>query len=101
MKTDDMNTDKELDDLLNTYSVSPASLGLQQRILQVSRKPSPWAELLAVLGGWQIAGPALAASILCGVATQLWWDQAATDVMTGDSVWALAMLDETQEWTYE
>ncbi len=97
-----MTSDKELDDLLNSYSVAPASLGLQQNILQATRPSSPWAELLGLFGGWKIAGPALAASVLCGVITQLWWSQQVTATSaTDESVWTLAMLDSSEVWTYE
>lgn len=98
-----MRTDKELDDLLDSYSVSSAGPGLKYRIAQQARKNSPWAELLAVLGGWRFAGPALAFSMMCGIGAQLWLEQDSVYSNTGadETVWSLAMLDTTQDWNYE
>jgi hypothetical protein len=101
MKKDHMKSVKEIDDLLDTYTVTPASPELRQRIFQLSRQPSAWGELLAVIGGWQVAAPALAASLVLGVAVQLWFGQTATDIAANDSVWAMAMLEGTQEWDNE
>ena len=96
-----MNTDKELDELLNSYRVDSASTALQQRIKKRVRKPSPWSELLELLGGWKIAAPALAFSVLCGVSSQLWWMQNTPNNEQNDSVWTLALLDSTQDWSDE
>lgn len=96
-----MSTDKELDNILNAYRVAPASAALRQRIVQNASRPSPWAELLAAIGGWRIAGPALAASLMFGVVSQLWWTQSVSYSVAEDSVWTLAMLNTTQEWANE
>ncbi|MDF1692401.1 MAG: hypothetical protein P1U47_08520 [Zhongshania sp.] len=96
-----MSTDTELDNLLNAYRVAPASAALRQRIVQNASRPSPWAELLAAIGGWRIAGPALAASLMFGVVSQLWWTQSVSHSVAEDSVWTLAMLNTTQEWANE
>lgn len=96
-----MSTDKEFDNLLNAYQVVPASSRLTRRILDSATRPFSWAELVAAMGGWRIAGPALAASLMCGVASQLWWTQSASYQVPEDSVWTLAMLNTSPEWRYE
>ena len=96
---DFMNTDKELDNLLDAYQVAPTSSHLKRRILDRATRPSPWAEFLIAMGGWRIAGPALAASLMCGVVSQLWWNQSVSYSVAEDSVWTLAMLNTTQEWS--
>ena len=96
-----MTTDNELDDLLNSYTVAPATQGLQQRIMQTIDTRSAGAELLALLGGWRIAVPSLAASMLCGIAIQLWLAPMTTAIQSDTNIWALALLDTSGEWSDE
>lgn len=95
--------DPDLARQLDAYQVPAASLSLQQRILaQAVPRPQPWRELLDTLGGWRVAGPAFAFSVCLGVATALWLSPASNDPMlTQESVWTMAGLDSSLDWTHE
>ncbi|MGJ8669021.1 MAG: hypothetical protein ACSHXK_05990 [Oceanococcus sp.] len=102
MKHKDDN-EKDLGNVLNAYQVKPADMAMQQRILAVPvRNPRVWRELLDVLGGWRIAGPAFALSVSLGICTPLILGQQSSTISSSqDSVWTVAGLDTSQDWTYE
>lgn len=95
--------DKALDALLDSYQVEAANPALQQRILlQAVSRPRPWRELLELLGGWRVAGPAFALSVSLGICTPWLLGQSGSTVaISQDSVWTVAGLDSAQDWTYE
>lgn len=117
MNPTDTGHDDPLDQMLAQYRVEPANPDLRERILasariqdqQPVRTSALFKELLRSIGGWPIAGPALAFSLLCGVSIDLLThtdgSSAATDtaVSNADSttIWELALLStdavESQE----
>ncbi len=110
MPTPDTDTDtdtdtdnQDLNQWLDSYQVAPADMAVQQRIItSIVSRPQPWRELLQVLGGWRIAGPAFALSVSLGIGTPLWLGQNGnTTSIAQDSVWTVAGLDSSQDWTYE
>lgn len=102
MMTNHDHEDRDLDDLLDAYRVAPADLALQKSILaSATVSAHPWRELLQVLGGWRIAGPAFALSVSLGVSTALLLMPPSTDGLAQDSVWTLAGLDASQDFNDE
>jgi len=105
MNTQDMHNDDALDEVLNRHAVAPASAALRARILSTAQtlpqKSPPVSELLRQLlrsiGGWGVAGPALAFSMLLGVSFDLATRTTATTATTASTldsttIWELAML---------
>ncbi len=103
MNNEDMQFDDVLGQTLDHHRVAPASAALRERILATAQtlpqKPPSitqllW-ELLRSVGGWPVAGPALAFSMLLGVSFDLATrTDAATTITAQDSttIWELAML---------
>lgn len=93
--------DDDLDRLLNSYRVAPSSFKLKQSILASVDRGDPWRDLLALFGGWRFAGPVLAFSLICGVCAPLLLLQPLTASPTQDTLWAMAGLDSSEDWSYE
>jgi len=92
-----------LDAGLDAYSVAPPSAALRAAVIAASPRPRVgWRASLAGLwqdlGGWQLAGPAFAASLALGALVPMWLDQAATDLPDEDLIAAMQLVDELPEW---
>ncbi len=97
--------EKHLDDLLDSYTVLPASRNLHSRILSaaVDRHSKPketiygaLLELILSIGGWRVAAPALALSLISGVALNAWISYSPHPDMSV-TIWELSMLTTQQE----
>lgn len=91
---------QDVEDWLDTYSVPPARPQLRRRILAraaAGTRPADSGSWLAPLGGWRLAGPALAASLLLGVWTDRQFGIEYESAGAGASVWTLALLPAPQD----
>lgn len=91
-------TDELLNEMLDSYQVAAADLALQHRILAIPDRPGPWHELLEMLGGWRIAGPAFVFSMVLGISTSLWLGPNEDAGLTQETIWTVAGLDQIQDW---
>lgn len=120
----DQHENNASDDLLNAalneYQVDAASSHLHARILASApqaetnqRQPIPDVEagfstgiaealrdLLSAMGGWRIAGPAIAASFVVGITVSLWTDVPSDSSLPASTwedstIWELALLANT------
>ena len=94
----------QLDGALDSWEVSPPSRSLRSAVIATAQPPrSRWhaslVELWRDLGGWQLAGPAFAASLALGAWVPIWLDEAATDLPDEDLIAAMQLVDELPEWT--
>lgn len=115
MKNIDKTKPDPLDQTLDYYRTNPAGDDLRNRILTAAhtqaQKPPPWSqsikELLGALGGWPVAGPALAFSMLLGVATDLVTRPSTTanNLLETETetttIWELALLSTDSQSTDE
>jgi hypothetical protein len=89
---------------LDAYTVdAPSALLRAAVIASGASQRGSWraslTELWRDLGGWQLAGPAFAASLALGALAPMWLDDAATDLPDEDLIAAMQMVDEQPEWT--
>lgn len=94
----------QLDEALDLHVVAPPSSLLRSAVIAAAERPrSRWrlsfAELWRDLGGWQLAGPAFAASLALGAWVPIWLDETATDLPDEDLIAAMQLVDELPEWT--
>ncbi len=119
MKPTKTEHDDPLDQVLEQYRVAPASPDLRARILasaqtrpqQSPRASAPFTELLRSIGGWPVAGPALAFSMLLGVSCDLLTYSATGNSIPATStaesntdsatIWELALLSSDTAETLE
>lgn len=104
--------DQALQQTLQKHQVAPASAALRARILAqaaaMDSLPSAqtlpparlgaWWELLAAMGGWKVAVPAMALSLALGVVWNLSPAQPTDEIAavdTATTLWELAGLAET------
>lgn len=94
-----------LDDALDQYVATAPAPALRQALLAAAVLPqrASWREMLADfwrdLGGWRLAGPAFAASLVLGAMLPLMLDETAVDLPDEDLIAAVQMVDELPEWT--
>jgi hypothetical protein len=93
-----------LDTALDAYTVAPPDAALRRTLIASGPQPRrSWraslAELWRDLGGWQLAGPAFAASLALGALLPMWLDGAAADLPDEDLIAAMQLVDEQPEWT--
>jgi hypothetical protein len=89
---------------LDAYMVTaPSALLRAALIASGTNRRRGWrvalTELWRDLGGWQLAGPAFAASLALGALLPMWLDEAATDLPDEDLIAAMQLVDEQPEWT--
>jgi hypothetical protein len=89
---------------LDAYAVAPPAAALRAVAIASGTSARPgWrrslADLWRDLGGWQLAGPAFAASLALGALAPMWLEDAATDLPDEDLIAALQLVDELPEWT--
>lgn len=98
-------TERQLDEWLDSYAVPPAGKHLRNRILTAAREQPPHGlqavfgaiqELILAIGGWRIAGPALALSLIMGIGLNLYISSSAQPGPTV-TVWQLSMLSTAQD----
>ncbi len=94
-----------LDQLLNRWQPQPAESTLTTRVLaEIARQPQPsaWRNLVARiwddLGGWQLAGPAFAASLAMGALVPAWIETDANDLPDEDLIAAVQFVDEPPDF---
>jgi hypothetical protein len=93
-----------LDSALDACTVAPPDAALRSALIASGPQPRrSWraslTELWRDLGGWQLAGPAFAASLALGALLPMWLDGAATDLPDEDLIAAMQLVDEQPEWT--
>ncbi len=94
-----------VDAALDAYTVTAPGTVLRAAVIAsgAANKRGGWrvalAELWRDLGGWQLAGPAFAASLALGAWLPMWLDDAATDLPDEDLIAAMQLVDEQPEWT--
>lgn len=93
-----------LDAELDLHPVTPPSTALRAAVIASIPQPRRgWVrslgDLWRELGGWQLAGPAFAASLALGALLPIWLEDAAPDLPEEDLIAAMQLIDELPEWT--
>lgn len=94
-----------LDDALDQYAPTPPAPALRQALLAAAVLPQRsnwrgmWSDFWRDLGGWRLAGPAFAASLVLGALLPLVLDETAVDLPDEDLIAAVQLVDELPEWT--
>jgi hypothetical protein len=89
---------------LDAYTVTAPSAALRARVIaSAGQSRRGWraivTQLWRDLGGWQLAGPAFAASLALGALLPVWLGDVATDLPDEDLIAAMQLVDEQPEWT--
>lgn len=92
-----------LDAKIDAWAVPPHSAALRAAVIASAPPHRGWrqglTDLWRDLGGWQLAGPAFAASLALGALLPMWLGDAATDLPDEDLIAAMQLVDELPEWT--